>query len=373
MKQTLQNHLKNIPGWKTKRKLIAFAVDDYGNVRLHSPEAYSKLKIEDVPLSGRFDHLDTLETRQDLSELFETLQSVKDQNGKHAVFTPYALPCNINFDAIKANGFDSYAFENLPETFKKLEAELPATYSGTYKLLLQGIEEGLYQPEFHGREHLNLQLFEYLMKECHPAFMKNIELKSYAGIPKNPDWPTIGFTQAYSFWDEAETKRFPEIIRTGIAAFEKVYGYKPVAFTPPAQQYHESMEPVLLEEGIRIIDKPLFTRRHLGKGKYKREFNATGVTKSGYVKIVRNVVFEPTEKRDVDWVSFALSQIEAAFRWNKPAAISSHRVNFCGFIDPDNRREGLDKLRQLLKEITKRWPDAEFVSIRQLGEIISEG
>jgi len=39
MKQTILNHLKNIPGWKTKRKLIVFSVDDYGNVRLDSKKA----------------------------------------------------------------------------------------------------------------------------------------------------------------------------------------------------------------------------------------------------------------------------------------------------------------------------------------------
>jgi hypothetical protein len=32
MKQFLLNHIKNIPGWRSSRKLVVISVDDYGNV-----------------------------------------------------------------------------------------------------------------------------------------------------------------------------------------------------------------------------------------------------------------------------------------------------------------------------------------------------
>ena len=32
----IRNHIKNISGWRTNRKIIVFSVDDYGNVRLSS-------------------------------------------------------------------------------------------------------------------------------------------------------------------------------------------------------------------------------------------------------------------------------------------------------------------------------------------------
>jgi len=65
-----------------------------------------------------------------------------------------------------------------------------------------------------------------------------------------------------------------------------------------------------------------------------------------------------------------MKQIEAAFLWNKPAIISSHRVNFCGHIDENNRKKGLTSLKQLLDEIVKRWPDVEFMSADELGDTI---
>jgi len=86
--------------------------------------------------------------------------------------------------------------------------------------------------------------------------------------------------------------------------------------------------------------------------------------------MVRNVVFEPTEDRGIDWVDFTLKQIKTAFRWNKPAIISSHRVNFCGHIDEKNREKGLKSLEGLLQEIVKKWPDVEFMSADELGNCI---
>jgi hypothetical protein len=106
----------------------------------------------------------------------------------------------------------------------------------------------------------------------------------------------------------------------------------------------------------------------------KKVFNYTGKkNKLGQTYLVRNCVFEPTEERSVDWVPFCMKQIEAAFRWNLPANISSHRVNFCGHIEPKNREVGLKKLHQLLKAVVKRWPDVEFMSSRELGDLITSG
>ena len=88
--------------------------------------------------------------------------------------------------------------------------------------------------------------------------------------------------------------------------------------------------------------------------------------------MVRNVVFEPTEDRGIDWIGYTLKQIEIAFRLKRPAIISSHRVNFCGHIDPANREKGLNALKNLLQEIVKKWPDVEFMAADELGELIKK-
>ena len=71
-------------------------------------------------------------------------------------------------------------------------------------------------------------------------------------------------------------------------------------------------------------------------------------------------------------MQFTLKQIEAAFFWGKPAIVSSHRVNFCGHIDPENRKKGLIALDTLLNKVVNKWPDIEFVSIDELVKIMNQ-
>jgi hypothetical protein len=117
------------------------------------------------------------------------------------------------------------------------------------------------------------------------------------------------------------------------------------------------------------MDLGLIRNEHQGFNRFKKSFNYIGkTTKEGLSIMVRNVVFEPTEDRGVNWVDFAMKQIETAFRWNKPAIISSHRVNYCGHIDPNNREIGLSALKNLLDQIVNKWPDVEFMAADELLE-----
>jgi hypothetical protein len=178
-------------------------------------------------------------------------------------------------------------------------------------------------------------------------------------------------TAAFDFCDFKENNNFISIIEDGLKCFQDVYGYRSNYFTPPVYNIHHSLFKTLKTNGIEFIDLGLVRSEHQGIGKYVKEFNYIGKrTKEDIHILVRNVVFEPTEDRGLDWVKYAMKQIEAAFRWNKPAIISSHRVNFCGHIDEDNRKKGLLSLKNLLHEIVKKWPDVEFMSADELGATI---
>lgn len=66
-----------------------------------------------------------------------------------------------------------------------------------------------------------------------------------------------------------------------------------------------------------------------------------------------------------------MRQVAAAFRWGKPAIISTHRVNFVGAISPGNREKGLDELHRLLQAIVHQWPDVEFMNSADALGILS--
>jgi hypothetical protein len=87
--------------------------------------------------------------------------------------------------------------------------------------------------------------------------------------------------------------------------------------------------------------------------------------KFGQRFIKRNCFFEPSG-RDKDWVDSCLRDIELAFRYGKPAVISTHRVNYVGDRNADNRDFGLKQLDKLIKLMLLKWPDIEFTNTPKL-------
>ncbi|MBX2966877.1 MAG: hypothetical protein KF845_12075 [Cyclobacteriaceae bacterium] len=373
MKQFLLNNLKNVFGWKAKRKIVVISVDDYGNVRLASKNAKQALDKAGLKVLSRFDAYDTLETKGDLEMLYEALTSVRDRNNKPAVFTPFALSCNINFEKMREEGYTRYIPELLTDTYNRLSLSDGNSYEGAWKLWKEGIKEGIMAPQFHGREHLNLKVFEEKLKLKDKELMACLEHNSYTSI-SNSGYKTISYTAAFEFDEFNENERFGQIIENGLDAFEKVYGYKSTHFNSPGGREHPVIHKYLREKGIKYIDTPWIKKEHLGKGKYKTIINYTGKKNHlNQIYLVRNVVFEPTHNRGINWVNYTLQQVEAAFLWNRPAIISSHRVNFCGHIDPKNREAGISALKTLLKKIVQKWPEVEFMAANELGELMASG
>lgn len=372
MKQKILDNIKNFYGWKSNRKIVVFSVDDYGNVRLDSKKARKSMDNAGLKVFSRFDAFDALETKLDLEILYDTLSSVKDKNGHHAVFTPFVVPCNIDFDKMKLDKYQNYNYEVLPITYEKLASKDPLSYDGAWSLWQEGINRGLMVPQFHGREHINLKIFEEKLAKKDYELLTVLKNRSYTSIT-NSGYSTISYTAAFEFWEFKENERFTGIINDGLNKFEQVFGYRSVHFNPPGGREHPVIHQALKDAGIKYLDTPLIKSEHQGKGKYKKIINYTGKKNSiGMTYQVRNVVFEPTDERGFDWVNYCMKQIETAFFWNRPAIISSHRVNFSGHIDPRNREIGINKLKSLLSRISNNWPDVEFMSANELGNLISK-
>lgn len=368
LKRTLSLNIKNIPGWSTKRKLVIFSVDDYGNVRVASREARENMKRAGLDMdTNRFDRYDSLETTEDLAQLYETLTSVKDKNGRHASFTAFAMPANVDFEKMKETGYREYHYELLPETFKKLPG-----YEHTFDLWKEGIANKLLYPQFHGREHLNVKLLMELLRIREKSVMESFANRSYAGIV-NKVYPTIAYTAAFNFNDFSENEQLKRITEDGLHAFEKVFGFKAKHFNAPGAREHSCLEETLKSNGIRYIDTDMVKMEHQGNGLYKKRYNYLGKRNTlGQTFIIRNCVLEPLLNSSMDWVDNCMAEIDIAFRWGKPANISSHRINFCGHIDTSVREKGLGILRELLKQIIKKWPDVEFMTSDELGDCIND-
>jgi hypothetical protein len=354
--------IKYFLGKRLPKKYVVFAIDDYGNTRVPAKDP-----ILNTNSTNRFDLVDTLETRTDLELLFEVLKSVTDQYGNHAVFTPFSLTHNVNVESLLDGEF---AVELLPDTFKKLSNSNPENYSGAWETLNVGMEEGIFAPEFHGREHFSYDMVKKLWDEF-PEFRKEVMIKK--GLYDIDHWNSKyngRWNSSFSYFNGADVGSFKNILSEGVQAFRSVYGKSPKAFTPPGQEFPTQLISYCSKLGLKAIDRPFLTVKSWDKKKsYQLNINWLGKGEEP-TRIVRNIVFEPALDGYLSSISRVISDVGKAFNHKKPVIISSHRANFCGAIDERYRQKGLLNLRLLLNELLKKHPDVCFVSYAVLVELI---
>jgi len=371
-RSVLLKNLSNISGWRTRRKLVVFESDDWGSIRTPSLEALENIQKDGIDLLADegwlYNKYDALANTEDLASLFEVLNSVRDSSGRAAVFTPESVVANPDFDRIRQSDYREYFFEPFTETLQKQPG-----CEGSFGLWQEGIKERLFVPQFHGREHLNVRVWMRALQAGLPAPLSAFNNRMW-GITTAGD-PRIGleFQAAFDFLDPGDLTYHREVLKSGLDLFESLFGYRASYFVPPNGRFSSSLEPLLAAEGIRFLSVSRMNREPLGHGKEGKKLHWMGQRNShGLTYMTRNCFFEPVEPGR-NWLDHCLYEISSAFRWHKPALIGTHRVNYMGALDPENRENGLKFLKQLLSHIVKHWPEAEFVSSAELGEIISHG
>lgn len=364
MLKNLIKTLSNLPGWRANRKIVVIESDDWGSLRMGSTSAYEKLIKKGVNLgkgnAGRYNLYDTLASQDDLHHLFEVLQNVKDKNGAHAKLTAVSLVANPDFEKIKADNFEKYYYEHFTKTLGRFGK------TGAFELWQQGVQENIFVPEFHGREHLNVQAWLRALKTGDKEALLAFEQEIWGYNRK----AGIGFQAAFDLEFATDLKQQKDIVKDGLKIFENLHGYKASFFVPPNGPLNNQLEQTASDGGIKFMSTPKIQHEVLGAGRTKRHFRYLGKRNDhNQIYITRNVFFEPSGA-GVDQVNMALKQIEIAFKFKKPAIISSHRVNYIGGLNEMNRMNSLKELKGLLKHIVVKWPEVEFMTSSELGEII---
>lgn len=359
-------NLKNIPGPRVNKKIVVIEADDYGGIRIPSVEAYTKMKTEGVDIdASRYNLLDTLENKEDLQALFEILYSVKDKYGHAAVLSPFVNVANPDFEKIKAAEYQKYFYEPFTKTYQKYgrESDLMAVWK-------QGISEGIFTPEFHGREHLSVQPWMNELQKGNQQVRTALEygfaaVNNIGGIHQYAQ----EFRPEFYFTSENQQAFLHESILEGVQLFKQIFGYMPNSFTPSNSHFHHDFEKTVLKAGVKFLsvghNNPYSATN--GKLAFERFTFRQKIKPDRLNYYIRNCAFEPNDPayRNTD---ITMMQIKAAFRCQKPAIISTHRVNFGGAINPQNRHKGLKELQVLLKAIVERWPDAVFMSSADMLE-----
>lgn len=356
-------------GWRTKRHLVVIESDDWGTIRMPSREVYDEFLRRGIRVDrDAYCRYDNLATKHDLENLFEVLNSVKDKNGHPAVITANTLSANPVFDKIRESNFTEYYFEPFMDTLKR-----DAAHEGAWEMWQQGMAEGVFHPQSHGREHLYVKKWLQTLRSGDKVTRAAFDLGTW-GLTYLAD-SSIDYYYLGAFNSELDKdiKEFEVIIDDALRMFKELFGYESLSFIPTTYEWSPKIEPCLSQHGVKYIQSTFQQKVPIGddegvKWQY-RGFQGTR-TKAGLIRLHRNCFWEPSTKDNYDWYSDCMKRIEIAFRWGKAANISMHRVNFIGSIDSKNTDRNLPEFKRLLREIVKRWPDVEFVTSDQLGEII---
>ncbi|OYQ32111.1 hypothetical protein CHU92_14645 [Flavobacterium cyanobacteriorum] len=356
-------------GWKTKRQLVIFTSDDWGSVRVPSAEARENLSKNGISMdSNRFNRFDTLESNKDMECLFEILTKHKDRKGCHPVFTALTNVANPDFETIEKSAFTEYAYEPFTTTLSKYEGR-----DKVYEMYKQGIAQHIFVPEFHGREHVNINRWMKALHAGHEVSIKAFREHFYF-IDDADLLPEIkkGFDCAFDIDSPTEVQGHKAIIKDGLDLFENLFNYRASFFTAPSMIFSPAIEIELKDSGIEVIDVPRLQKIPLGNNRYKKKLNFMGsknTHKQFYV--TRNAVFEPNIQDDSDSIGSCLKNIAEAFKNNSPAIISNHRAAFTGGLNPENREKGIKALDCLLGKIVDTWPNVEFITMKQLHYIMN--
>lgn len=360
---TIRTHLYNIPGWQTKRHIVVIESDDWGSIRMPSRAVYEGLRAAGVRLGNfGYDEYDTIASREDLQCLFEVCQTVKDINNRPAVITANCVMANPDFKKIKASEYKEYYYEPITVTLANYYPN-----ANPFSLWKEGIKEMVFCPQLHGREHVNVQMWLHSLQENHQGARAAFEKGVYSIVVSKEEDIRQRNTTAFTYNNENEKPFYKQSIVDAQRMFEELFQHKSESFIAPAFSWDRDIEQWLSDVGVKYIQG---VPMHFYHG--KRSFHAIGQKNSiGQRFLIRNANWEPTQNPGRDNDGECLCQIAAAFRWGKPATISVHRLNFIGTIDKKNRDTNLRHFKDLLVQIKKVWPDVEFMTSVELGDLIS--
>jgi len=370
LKRAVKRNLVNIPGWRTKRKIVVIESDDWGAIRLPGAEVLSELEKAGIDVgSDHYIRNDALASEKDLSQLFEILSSIKTGSGKAPVITANTIMANPDFDKIRESGFSEYHYERFTDTLKRYPE-----HGGSFKLWKEGMSAGLFRPQFHGREHLHVNRWLNGLKSKESETAMAFEHSLYGISTGSTTEKRKSYMAAWE-WDDVNDKDFCLIaVQEGLQLFEKLFGFNSHSAIAPNYTWNRDVEKVFSEGGVRYLQGSSVQRSpEIGKTGNTVIRHYTGRKNDlGQIYLVRNCRFEPSSDPKKDWVRSCLNEINTAFRWKKPAIIEAHRVNFIGYINPENRDRNLKLFEELLKKIIQRWPDVEFMSSDELGKVIED-
>jgi hypothetical protein len=342
-----------------KNPLVIIESDDWGTIRMQSAAVLKKLEAENPEwVNDPYLQYDCLESTEDVEMLAGVLMKHRDYRGNPAVLTANCISMNPDFAAIRENEFSSF----VGEPFQTTALKYPGA-GKVYEAELAAMKEGVFYPQFHGREHIHTS--RWMKGLHHDKDLRNAfdhEIISYytGGRP-----PCVGFyMDAMNPFDKEDLTEIISIVKDGLNRFEQTWGFRSQTMMAPCYFWHPDMETALVAEGIKLfqgISVQKVSYLNSTPSSFKKVRRVTGEkNRNGQFYAVRNAYFEPSLDPAISWVGKCLSEMRKAIQQTGVAIICAHRLNFIGSVQPQNRENNLRMLDELLKLALNEWPGLEF-------------
>jgi hypothetical protein len=267
---------------------------------------------------------------------------------------------NPGFEKIRESGFLEYAHKSLDRTYSDLGE------SDTLQMVFEGMQNGLWMPQFHGREHVNVNRWMQLLQAKAKPFVTAFDFGVW-GLSSD----IVPGASIQAAFDSDNLEESLLILNSGLSEFNRIFKFNSKSFIANNYIWSSELNEGLFAAGVQHLQgmKYQLLPREASQEKRKKIRHFSGERNAfGQTYAVRNCHFEPVEKGHT--VEGVLQEVASAFFWKKPAIICTHRINYTSRLEVYKRDENLRNLDRLLGEIRKRWPDVRFISTVELADVL---
>lgn len=338
---------------RSEERIVLFECDDMGSLANSVSPRDSYFYRSGLLKDNRYTRADALFNRDDLARLAMTLDRFEDIRGNHPSFHAFFNVANPCLDTLISSGFSELVFKDFREILLGNDQNSLWCY---WKTL---IAEGRIKPHFHGLTHLNIPNWYDAIKGS-VDYQELIKM----GCPNisNPNniETLSGYRTELYFRNNEDFQSISTNLLKGLEIYEQLFGLRATRFAPTNGFFHVDYLPLLKGAGITSVNLNLSVNTQKRNGRVIKSnllFESIKGSKSVFYR--RNSNFEPTDPGYKD-ISNTLHQIDRAFKNNRPAIISTHRVNFISSRIQANGDKGILELNKLLSAILSRWPDVSF-------------
>lgn len=368
LKKSIQTFYINRFSKKLASRYLILESDDWGTIRMKSSEVYQSLLNKGYPVAlCPYTTNDSLETDADMELLLEVLTSVKDANNNPAVLTANWIAANPDFNRIRNSDFREYFYEPSIQTLQKYPDS-----EHVYYLQKEGLKHGVFFPQFHGREHVHIYTWMAALRDGRGPIREAFDSDMISFNSSANPGCEADLMDVYNAWNEVDMRLSMQSMEEGLNMFRSTWGYHSKTAIAPCYYWHQDHEELMKKWDVELL-QGMLVQKHpiLRNGQWRKRYHYTGQdNRFGQKYSVRNVMLEPSLNPGQDVVSNALKLTAKAFDSNRPAIVSTHRLNYMGRINPRNRENGLRQLQAFLTSVVKEWPDVQFIHSAGLAELL---